>query len=210
MTAASSSAENGSVSQLLQRDDRIAIIEVITRHRGVIVKLVYEALDPRFERIEDADDRLQEALLKVWLAATAGRFKEIPNRHRLIGWLRTVVLNNARDSYDKIHAQKREVNRLQGESALASLNAMASSQVGIGGVPDALPEPDVQAMERDQMNLVEVRLDDDERQLLHLIMESLSVKEIAKELDVVPATVRNRRRKLRAKLRRLAEEQAGE
>jgi RNA polymerase sigma-70 factor (ECF subfamily) len=158
--------------------------EAVDQFFDLICGFVTNQVKSRVHNEQDAQDLTQEVLLTVFT-----RLREIP-AERVQGWLSEIVRHKIGDY---IRRRRRNVAIFEpcSEEALIS-------------IPDALTSQPDWVFEANQLELLIERLwsslTPDDQQVLSLLMDGFSQKNIAQDLDIPAGTVYSRVHRLRQKV----------
>ena len=173
--------------------DMAAFEVIMRRHNQRLFRLARSVL----RNPSDAEEAVQEAYLHAYEKLSAYR-----GPGAFGAWLGRIVLNKAMD-------------RARDRGRVISLEACLMGRDGDGGKPAAYglrpehlasrsPDPEQLAASSDVRRLIEAAVDElpDEFRTVFILraVEGLSVEEVARQLDVEPATVRSRDHRARRRM----------
>jgi RNA polymerase sigma-70 factor (ECF subfamily) len=182
-----SALDDVALAKLCVRRDRDAVRHLVTSNNQRLFRAAWSILKDRAE----AEEAVQAGYLSAFSAID--RFE---GRSSLATWLTRIVINEA---LGRLRAQRRRRSHLESEGV-----TLIESYRDRLAQASAEPAPDV-AVAREQLRLLIEKavadLPDNFRSVFVLReIEGLSVEDTAEALDILPATVKTRLHRARAKL----------
>lgn len=166
----------------LKHNDPEAAQRLWERYCGRLVELARRKLAGHVCRSADEEDVALSAFASLCGAAAAGRFPQLTDRHDLWALLIRITERKAIDLVRREGRARRGGGRVRGDSAVRLPEGSVDGVVGLDGVIDPEPGPEMVALVADELRALLARLDDEQRLLALLKIQGYSIPEIAAKL----------------------------
>jgi DNA-directed RNA polymerase specialized sigma24 family protein len=187
------------ISRLAEGDPQ-AIQELWERYFADLVRLAAKRLTEIARRAADEEDVALSAMHTFCRGMAEHRFSNVKDRDDLWKLLVTITARKATAQNRRQFAEKRGAGHVRGESVFGPPSLDDEDHVGIEGLADSQPTPQLACMLVENCRqMLDLLGDETLRQVALLRLEGFSPREIADKLDCVERTVERKLERIRDK-----------